>query len=367
MDVNSFVIGYNKGKASGGGMKGFHKVQFFNDDRTTLLYTVFVPDGADVIYAGETPISMEDATLVFKGFEPIPTNITADLDTYAVYDAIGTLDQTTWARIAATSADGTAQNYFAVGDTKMVHIEGTVGTTEVNGDYGVYILGFDHNEEVEGAGIHFGTFKKTDGTDIAMVSADPAITATDGRKTFNVNHWGSYNYGGWAGCDLRYDILGSTDKAPSGYGGAPASNRTGTDPSETCATKPKANTLMAALPSDLRAVMKPMKKSSNNKGGAQSSSNYTWTFSNDYLPLLERVEITGSGDAKTNLKQYDYFATGHSVIKYEDSENGAACMWLTRTAATSGPDSFYVISATGANNTISAASYKRGIAPIFKV
>ena len=41
---------------------------------------------------------------------------------------------------------------------------------------------------------------------------------TDGRKGFNTNHWGNYNYGGWKGCDARYDILGSTNKQPSGYG-----------------------------------------------------------------------------------------------------------------------------------------------------
>ena len=37
---------------------------------------------------------------------------------------------------------------------------------------------------------------------------------TNGAKYFNMNHWGNYNYGGWAGCDLRYDVLGSTDVPP---------------------------------------------------------------------------------------------------------------------------------------------------------
>lgn len=372
MDINSFALGYSAGKKKGGNgtPEGFHMVRFFNDDRTTLLYTVFVPTGANAIYAGETPVATENETLIFKGFEPYPTNIAADLDTYAVYDDIGTLDQTTWARIAEASADGTAQNYFAVGDIKMIHVEGTVGTLEVNGDYGVYILGFDHNEKWEGKGIHFGTFKSKSGVDLALDDGNYSKSSTDGSKYFNMNHWGNYNYGGWQGCDLRYDVLGSTDQSPSGYGSEPTSSRVGYDASESCAVNPQANTLMAALPSDLRAVMKPMTKYADARGNASTHSNYV-IASIDYLPLLAEFEIMskssyGNPYEVDKQKRYDYYSAGNSRVKYRQSLHDSTAICTTRTASSKDNGNFVTIYTSG-NASMNSAFVSYGLAPIFKV
>ena len=375
MDVNSFVIGYTKGKqsASGGGeggIAGFHKVQFFNDDRTTLLYTVFVPTGASAIYAGDTPVSAGGGT--FVGFEPSPTNVTADLDCYAVYELISTLNKTSWRMISKTSADGTAQNYFAVGDTKMIHIQGTVGTLEVNGDYGVYIIGFDHNSEIEGNGIHFGTFKSaaSNGKDLCLISSEYNSVWEDGKKCFNMNHWGNYNYGGWSACDLRYDILGSTDKKPLGYGSAKTASSVGYDASETCATNPVPNTLMAALPADLRAVMKPMTKYTNNKGSSDDTAEKV-TVTVDYLPLLAEFEIFGARFSansyeKNKQKQYDYFVAGKSKKKYCHSSTDSAARWWERSACYTGDNLFCNVS-TNSTAESSQAMRAFGVAPAFKV
>lgn len=362
-----------EGKAAGGGsMEGFHMVRFFNDDRTTLLYTVYVADGSSAIYAGDTPISTEDASGIFIGFEPAAVNVTEDMDCYAVYDVIGALNETTWEEISQYSADGTAQNYFAVGDTKMIHIEGTVGTLNVNGDYGVYIIGFNHNSEVEGNGIHFGTFKSaaSNGIDLALVDSKYGSTSEDGTKYFNMNHWGKYNYGGWAGCDMRYDILGSTDKAPSGYGSAKTTSVVGYDPSSTCATTPVAGTLMAALPSDLRAVMKPMTKYTNNKGDKGDTAEKV-TVTTDYLPLLAEFEIFGAKTyansyEQNKQKQYDYFVAGNSKNKYRHSATGSTANWWERSAFYSASDGFcYVGTNGGANGNYAYGAF--GVAPIFKV
>ena len=367
MDVNSFVIGYNKGKASGGGMKGFHKVQFFNDDRTTLLYTVFVPTGANAMYAGETPISTESETLVFMGFEPSPANVAEDMECYAVYENIGTLDEMSWGSISKFSERGIAQNYFAVGDTKMIHIEGMVGTVEVNGDYGVYIIGFDHNEKYEGKGIHFGTFKGEGGKDIALFDNKYNTTSTSGAKYFNMNHWGSVNTGGWAACDLRYDILGSTDKAPLEYGSAKTAASVGHNASDNCATNPVANTLMAALPSDLREVMKPMIKYTDNVGnGGNYIENVTATV--DYLPLISEFELRGNGTwvEKEKQKRYEYFALGNSWRKRSQLTDDYS-FWYARTPYTDYGVAFaYVFSANDNTGGI-GASRVLGLAPIFKV
>ena len=340
----------------GGSMEGFHKVQFFNDDHTTLLYTVFVPHGASAMYAGDTPVSAGGGT--FVGFEPSPTNVTADLDCYAVYELISTLNETSWRMISKVSAEGTSQNYFAVGDTKMIHIQGTVGTLEINGDYGVFILGFDHNKEIEGEGIHFGTFKTAaaNGIEICFVDSEYSDTFDNGTKYFNMNHSGNTSVGGWAGCDMRYDILGSTDVADQ-------------DATPTCATNPVANTLMAALPADLRSVMKPMTKYTNNSGLTNDTASII-TATVDYLPLLAEYERTGetigaSKYEKNKQKRYDYYVEMGYIRKYQHSKTEYEAGWWQRSPYISAQTAFTAASYGSGGAT--AAFRSLGLSPIFKV
>lgn len=166
----------------------------------------------------------------------------------------------------------------------------------------VYIIGFDHNGATNT--IDFGTFKTaaSGGVDVALIDNHYDINSTDGTKYFNINHWGNYNYGDWKGCDLRYDILGSTDIAPSSYGSAVTTSRVGYDASLTCATNPVLGTLMAALPSDLRVVMKPMITHSNSK---DSSGSYGIITTVDYLPLLAASEITEVSSSTFPEKDYN--------------------------------------------------------------
>ncbi|MBQ8693625.1 MAG: hypothetical protein IJ520_10835, partial [Synergistaceae bacterium] len=125
----------------------------------------------------------------------------------------GTLEQASWADIKAIGAAGTGANYWDVGDTKTITLNGTVGTLALNSfSCKVFILDFNYRGD---NGIYFGGFKSAAGVDIALCDSKYGSNSTDGTKYFNMNHWGNYNYGGWKGCDLRYDILGSTDVAPS--------------------------------------------------------------------------------------------------------------------------------------------------------
>lgn len=377
VDMPSFALGFNTGKKKGGGTpEGFHVVRFFNDDRTTLLYTVFVPTGANAMYAGETPVSAKDTTLLFTGFEPSPTNVTEDMDCYAAYDRIGALNETSWETISKLSAEGKAQNYFAVGDTKMIHVEGVVGTLEVNGDYGVYILGFDHNEDFEGKGIHFGTFKPSVGSTISLCLTEDTTSVyykdfSDGEMHFNMNHWGDVSYGGWAGCDLRYDVLGSTNVAPSGYGAKAKYDRVGYDPTATCAIIPIEKTLMAALPADLRAVMKPMIKYTDNVGdGDHGAENITATI--DYLPLPSAFEVTGSSDhSNTNeqhqQRQYDYYAQAKNSRKFSHLDESLTAWWWARSPRGNAPEMFCCITTSLNSSSSFYADKSTGLAPIFKV
>lgn len=283
-----------------------------------------------------------------------------------------TLNDNDWATISDVSADGTGANYWSVGDCKSVALSGTVGTLSVSGTYWVYILSFSHNTTYEGAGIHFGGFKtaQTSGTDVCLCDATYGSYKTDGTKCFNQNHWGNYNYGGWKGCDLRYDILGSTDTAPSGYGSAVSSGRTGYDASTTTATSPVANTLMAALPSDLRAVMKQMTKYTDNTGGGSNTASYV-TTSKDYLPLLSEFEVQGTrtyaNSAEQNYQeQYQYYASGNSKIKYKHDGTTTAAYWWVRSPYYTVSNYFCSVHTDG-TAYYTYARNSRGLAPAFKV
>lgn len=283
------------------------------------------------------------------------------------------LNDQTWAEIRQVSDAGQGSSYWSVGDRKAVLVNGTVGTLAVNQTLYVYILGFNHNSAKEGNGIQFGTFKTalSGGTDVCLVDGSYNSYKTDGSKIFNMNHWGNYNYGGWKACDLRYDILGSTNKAPVNYGKARATSDTGYDAPTNTATSPVANTLMAALPADLRAVMKPITKYTDNKGNSSDvAANVTSSL--DYLPLLAEQEIFGGNRTysnqyeKNSQVQYAYYSAGNSKVKYRHSATGSTAFWWERSPGyiTAG-DFCYVYTTGTANGNSSRRSY--GLAPAFMV
>ena len=349
----------------------YYTVRFFNG--STLLQTKEnVAYGGSTTYSGTTPTSEVEGE-EFSGWSPLPTNITGDTDCYAMFVNPNALDARTWAEISDFSAAGTAANYFSVGDCKAVTLNGMVGTLDIsNQTYYVYILGFDHNETYEGKGIHFGTFKtaKKDGIDIGLIDSKYGSTSTDGTKYFNMNHWGNYNYGGWAACDMRYDILGSTNVAPSNYGSIKTTSSVGYDGSATTATEPVVDTLMAALPADLRAVMKPMTKYSNNTGNSGDTAAKV-TVTVDYLPLLAEFEIFGARTYANSYEQnyqqqYAYYAAGNSKKKYRHSATGSSAPWWERSARYSNSSGFCSVN-SGGIATYSSASTSFAVVPAFKV
>lgn len=272
-------------------------------------------------------------------------------------DADQILDNNTWDLISAAARAGIASSIWSIGDCKAVSVSGKVGTLTVSETLYAYIIGFDHN----GANntIDFGTFKTASdgGKNVCFVDEYYGSASTDGIKKFNMNHSTQTNSGGWKGCDIRYDVLGSTDEK-------------GGDASETTATKPVYDTLMAALPADLRKVMKPMTIYTDNVGGGtDSGSNVTESI--DYLPLLAEFEIFGvrtsaNSSEQYYQKQYAYFEAGNSKIKYKHNATGSTAYWWERSAFAGSTYNFCLMLA---NNTATDGSsrYPRGIAPIFRV
>lgn len=269
------------------------------------------------------------------------------------------LNENDWSVIKSVADASQGANYWAVGDRKAVTVNGTVGTQAINGTYYVYILGFDHNSSREGTGITFGTFKTalSGGTDICLVDSHYNDYSTGGQKWFNMNHSSNTNSGGWKGCDLRYDVLGST-------------NSNNNDAGTTTATSPVSGTLMAALPSDLRAVMKPMNIYTDNTGGGSNTASYV-TKSVDYLPLLAEYEIFGTrsyaNSAEQNYQaQYQYYKNGNSKVKYRHSSTSSTADWWERSPFYYN-SSYFCSVTTGGTAYYSAARYSSGLAPAFRV
>ena len=343
---------------------------YFYDGETLLQTVQNVPYGGTATFTGTEP-TKEDYQ--FTGWLPSPTNITADTACYAQFEPlIDGLITDDWATISSRSAAGTAANYYSVGDCKAVDLKGTMGTLSLDTTLYVYILGFDHNiSNGESRGITFGGFK-TDvkGTDVALCDSHYGSNSSDGSKWLNMSHWGNYNYGGWKGSDMRYDILGSTNVQPSGYGLEPTTSKVGYDATSTCATTPVANTLMSCLPSDLRSVMKPMTKYTDNKGNS-SNVEANVTTSIDYLPLLSEYEVQGTRTyanqyEQSKQRQYTYYSDGNSKIKYNHSSTSSAVAWWVRSPYCSSRYWFCYVSASGDAN-YTGANNSRGVAPAFLI
>lgn len=269
------------------------------------------------------------------------------------------LNENDWSVIRDVSDASEGSNYWAVGDRKAVTVNGTVGTQAINGTYYVYILGFNHNSSREGTGITFGTFKTalSGGTDICLIDSHYNDYSTGGQKWFNMNHSSNTNSGGWKGCDLRYDVLGST-------------NTNNGDATSTTATSPVSGTLMAALPSALRAVMKPMNIYTDNTGGGNNTASYV-TKTVDYLPLLAEFEIFGTrsyaNSAEQNYQaQYQYYKNGNSKVKYRHSATSSTAFWWERSPCYTDSIYFCFVNTNGYANYY-YARYSYGLAPAFRV
>ena len=262
------------------------------------------------------------------------------------------LNDNEWATISSVSANNQGANYWAVGDRKAVTLNGMASKLSINATYYVYILGFNHNSSREGNGITFGTFKTalSGGKDICLISG------YSDDSDFYMNSNGS-NSGGWKNSDMRNDILGST-------------NVTNGNATSTCATSPKANTLMSVLPADLRAVMKPMTIYTDNTGGGSNTESYV-TASVDYLPLLSEFEIFGTrsyaNSAEQNYQQqYQYYKNGNSKVKYRHDSTGSTAAWWERSPNANHGIIFCGVDTSG--NAYSSSAYlSYGVAPAFRV
>lgn len=261
--------------------------------------------------------------------------------------AKATLDTMSWADIRKVSDAGIAKDYWAVGDAKGLQINGTVSATSINQKVYAFILGFDHNSGREGTNrIHFQIGKTAaTGTQICFVDAQYANwngTFTMNGSTFS----NSTNAGGWNGCSMRNTLLSQNPLSPG------------------------SKSFMAALPSDLRAVMKSVTKYSDNTGGTTNAASAI-TATTDYLFLLSEWEVQGARTYASQYEQnyqqrYAYYANGNSKVFYRHSATGSTAFWWLRSVFAGDSRFFCRVNTDGsANDGISGISV--GVAPAFCV
>ena len=162
-----------------------YTVRFFNGE--TLLQTVSVEYNGSALYTGDTPVSPEDSSALFLGFEPLPVNVTADMDCYAQYKP----NPYTWPAVFSAIADGTYKEKYAVGDLVPLDL-GSEGLVNMQ------IVAFDKDDLADGSGK----------APISWISKELLSTKVRMNPNVATNSDGSYQegtgaVGGWEKCEMR--------------------------------------------------------------------------------------------------------------------------------------------------------------------
>lgn len=282
-----------------------------------------------------------------------PTDKTVSVSAEFV-PAKAALNSMSWADIRKVSDAGLASSYWSVGDVKQLTINGTVGSTAIsNFSTNAFIIGFDHNSAREGANkIHFQLgITAAGGNKIAFIDGGyNSYQTANGSFTMNPgNSSTSSNAGGWENSHMRKTVLGSQNTPSS----------------------PGTNTFLAALPSDLRNVMKPVTKYSDNTGGTTNAVG-AMTATTDYLFLLSEHEVFGtktygSQHEATYQEQYAYYkVSSNSKVFYRHSANTSTAYWWLRSVYAGDTYYFCAVDTDGTANAYdSGRSY--GVAPGFCV
>ena len=257
-----------------------------------------------------------------------------------------TLNNNDWATIKEVSDKGQGANYWSIGDSKAVTLNGTVGTLTLS-NYTIYafILGFNHNAELEGQNrIHFqlGKTALSGGTDVALCDSkyNSQVSATG---YFSMNS-SATNSGGWNSSQMRTKICGTSLASYSG-------------------------TIIAVIPAALRAIIKSVTKYTDNTGASSDASAVTATT--DYFFLLGEYEVFGTisrGNPNESSKQaqYSYYSAGNSKVKYNHSATSTAVVWWLRSPF-AGSSTYFTLVIPDGTVSNDNAYYSIGFAPGFCV
>ena len=280
-------------------------------------------------------------------------NVVSSTTSYSLtlYFVSSTLNDNEWSVIKSVSDAGQGENYWSIGDRKEVTLNGTVGHLSLS-NYTTYafIIGFNHNQELEGTNrIHF-QFAKTalsGGTDVCFCDSEygPDSGWSDPGAGYFVMNASNKNSGGWKSSQMRTNICGTSLSSYSG-------------------------TMIAVIPAALRAVLKPVTKYTDNTGGKSTAASAV-TATTDYFFLLAEYEVFGrisraNSNEASKQAQYAYYSAGTSKIKYKHNGTSTAAFWGLRSPGVSNSGDFVTV-ATGGTGSYSGARYSIGFAPGFCV
>ena len=267
---------------------------------------------------------------------------------YGVAAPSSTLNNNSWEVIRLIADQGAGANYWNVGDAKSIVLNGTVqGYTFSNLTINAFIIGINHNAELEGANnIHFQIGKIGS---IAVALCDNNYGNNGSSNGFRMN-LSNTNVGGWERSYGRNTLLGNSNTPIS----------------------PFANSLVAALPSDLRTVIKSVTKYTDNTGNSNNTPDAV-TATIDYLFFLAEFEVRGvrtyANQYEQNYQtQYDYYKAGNSKIKYRHNATSTAVWYWCRSPYYNDNVDFCGIFPSGDGGASSDnANDSRGLAPALVV
>ena len=280
---------------------------------------------------GEYEVKVDGVTIA-------KVNVTQLIE-YSVAAPSSTLNDNSWETIRIIADQGVGANYWNVGDRKAVVLNGTVGALTLS-NYTTYcfILGFNHNAELEGNNtIHFqfGKTALSGGTDIAFVDSNFSNDATTGFVVYAINN----NTGGWENSYIRNNVL---------------------------------LTLSNIFPSELRSNIIKCTKYSDNSGGTQNLANSV-TETQDENWLLAEFEVQGvrtyaNTFEQSKQAQYEYYRSGNPKGKRQHNNTSQYCYWWLRSSSVKSIYDFCAVG-SGATGDPIATSCNRsgGFAPAFAV
>ena len=264
---------------------------------------------------------------------------TIEVREFKQYKVFATLNDYSWEEISAVSASGDAKNLFSVGDTKSIVLNGTVGeTTFSNVKIDAYILGINHNAEVEGNNrIHF-CIGKVDNKTIGLVDNQYNQYPMTSSGYFSMSYGNSNtNSGGWEGCYMRNSVM---------------------------------QWIKNALPTDLQNVLKTVTKYTDNTGGGSNESSSV-TATTETICLEAEFEVQGARSyansyEQNKQKQYDYYKNGNSKIRYKYNDTNIVVWWWNRNPYSDTSHTFCYVNTAGSANA-NSSRYCRAVAPCFYV
>lgn len=221
-----------------------------------------------------------------------------------------------------------------------------------NVEIDAFIIGFNHNSTLEGTNLtHFLIGQKLYYNNFDICFYDdrygPDVhwsTSGDGYFVMNTT---AISSGGWKSSYMRNNICGTELSTSS-------------------------KTFITVIPEEVRSVIKPVTKYTDNVGGKGAVSSYV-TATTDYFFLLSEYEIFAttsfSNEYERNWQsQYSYYYNGNSKTKYLYLPSSAvvkAYWWLRSPRASINSVSFVVMYDESADSK--DANISLGFAPAFAV